>query len=401
MRGIYLGIGSNIGDRAAYLAFVKHYFTICAESFIYESPALLPPDAPLSWNKPFLNQVLEIDSDLSPEALLAEVKQIEVLAGRKDRGRWAPRELDIDILAYGISIIETADLKLPHASIASRDFVLLPLRDIASSWPSIDAMIANLPEIKARIWHKRMQLMGIINITPDSFSDDGMLTTEDVVKRFERLVDDGADIIDIGAESTRPGAVALAHQEEWTRLEAPLQAIMQHPLRQRVSISVDTRHWQTAERALMMGADIINDVSGLSDASMIALLKDALCDIVVMHSLTIPADKNATLPENVDPIAVVLRWKKRMVSLGISEQRLIFDCGIGFGKTIAQSRTLIEQFGELKASGGRWLMGHSRKSFLNVPMEMRDAATLEISKQLAVQGVDIIRIHDVAGHYGL
>ncbi|MFZ4125369.1 MAG: dihydropteroate synthase [Rickettsiales bacterium] len=401
MRGIYLGIGSNIGDRAAYLALVKQHFNIVAESTVYESPALLPEAAPTAWNKPFLNQVLEITSDLSPESLLVEVKRIEAAAGRKDRGRWAPRELDIDILAYGTMRLETVELQLPHAGIHSRDFVLLPLREIAPSWPNIDALIAQLPTIKARPWNKRTQLMGILNITPDSFSDGGTLETDAVVTRFEQLVHDGADSIDVGAESTRPNATSLTHEEEWARLEVPLGGIIQHPARQRVSISIDTRHWQTAERTLAMGVDMINDVSGLNDASMIALLKDALCDVVVMHSLTIPADKGVTLPVNADPIAEVLEWKSRMLTLGIAEQRLIFDCGIGFGKTSAQSRVLIERFSELKASGGRWLMGHSRKSFLEVPMEERDAATLAISRQLTAQGVDMIRIHDVAGHYGL
>ncbi|MBN8543025.1 MAG: dihydropteroate synthase [Alphaproteobacteria bacterium] len=401
MRGIYLGIGSNIGDRAAYLALVKKHFKVIAESSIYESPALLPEDAPVTWNKPFLNQVLEIESDLSPEALLLDVKRVEALAGRKDRGRWSPRELDIDILAFGNTRLDTASLQLPHAGISSRDFVLLPLREIAPSWPNIHALIADLPEIRARIWRKRTQLMGILNVTPDSFSDGGTLETEAVASRFEAVVDAGADIIDIGGESTRPNAVPLEHEEEWARINSPLHAIMCHPLRQRVAISVDTRHWKTAKRALELGVDVINDVSGLSDASMIALLKDSLCDIAVMHSLTIPADKNITLPDNADPVAEVLRWKAQILALGIPEQRLVFDCGIGFGKTAEQSRVLIQRFLELKASGGRWLMGHSRKSFLEVPMEQRDAATLAISKRLAAQGVDMVRIHDVAGHYGL
>lgn len=395
-RGIYLGLGSNLGDRLAHLDFAKRHFTILAESPVYISPAMLPEGAPNDWNKPYFNQVIEIETSLNPHELLAELKHIEEKAGRKDRGRWAPRELDIDILAYGAETIDAPELKLPHAGIAQRDFVLLPLRDIAPKFPVINEMIAKLPSMSAMPWRKTTQIMGILNITPDSFSDGGAVTVKDVITKFKQLVRDGADIIDIGAESTRPGATPLNADEEWQRLEAPLKAICQHPLRQQVLLSIDTRHAQTAKHAIDLGVDWINDVSGLSDPAMVEVLRDALCDVVVMHSLTVPADKNVTLAADANPIAEVLKWKAGMECKGIAPERLIFDPGIGFGKTAEQSLALIEHAEELVKNGGRWLIGHSRKSFIKGGD--RDVATLAYSRELVAQAVDYLRVHDVAGH---
>jgi len=401
MRGIYIGLGSNLGDKAAHLAFARQQFNVVAESPIYASPAMLLDDAPPSWNKTFFNQVIEIDSSLKPKELLAELKRIEAAAGRHERGRWAPRELDLDIIAYGDVVMDTPELTLPHMGYTSRDFVLLPLRDIASEWPDIDRMIERLPEITATIWHKMTELVGILNITPDSFSDGGAIDVATIVARFEKLVREGADIIDIGAESTRPNATPLSHTEEWNRLKAPLAAIVNHKLRPKILLSIDTRYAKTAEQALGVGADWINDVSGLSDTAMIRVLKDALCDVVVMHSLSIPADKNVTLPSDCDPVAEILNWKKTVLKKGIPEHRLIFDPGLGFGKTPEQSRMLVGRADELIRSGGRWLIGHSRKSFLGGSVEERDAPTLALSKRLAAQGVDFLRVHDVAGHESL
>jgi dihydrofolate synthase/folylpolyglutamate synthase len=401
MRGIYIGLGSNLGDRVAHLAFAKRRLKVVAESPIYQSPAMLLADAPPSWNRPYLNQVVEIETDASPQELLQALKRIEADAGRKDRGRWAPRELDLDIIAYGDVVLSTPELTLPHSGMSTRDFVLLPLRDIAPNWPHIDAMMKDIPHITACPFHSRTQIMGILNITPDSFSGGGAIDVLSVVAKFEALVEQGADVIDIGAESTRPDAVPLSAEEEWQRLEAPLQAITRHALRNRVTLSVDTRHAETAKRAIAMGVDIINDVFGLRDKAMCLVLKEALCDVVVMHALTVPANANITLPDDADPVAEVLKWKEALLNKGIALHRLIFDPGIGFGKTAQQSLALIKHADTLVASGGRWLIGHSRKSFMDMPLAQRDAQTVRYSQQLVAKGVDYVRVHDVAGHRNL
>lgn len=253
------------------------------------------------------------------------------------------------------------------------------------------------------------KLMGILNVTPDSFSGDGVLAEQAAVTKAQALVAAGADIIDVGAESTRPGAMPLSQEEEWERLAPVLTHITAQPWRSKIRLSVDTRHAATAAQALALGVEIINDVGGLSDDGMCALLAQHACDVVVMHSLTIPADKAVILPPGCDPVAEILAWKKQTLKCAethtVAANRLIFDPGIGFGKTPEQSLALILAAGQLKASGGRWLFGHSRKSFLHLftpaPAAERDPLTLAFSAQLAAAGIDYLRVHAVAEHRAL
>lgn len=251
----------------------------------------------------------------------------------------------------------------------------------------------------------RPAIMGIVNVTPDSFSGDGLLA--DAAVAYARLLmGAGADILDMGAESTRPNAKAIPEEEEWERLKPVLLRITDQEWRPRVRISIDTRHAQTAARALAIGVEIINDVSGLVDDAMLEVLEEHDCDIVVMHALSIPADPKVTWPENTDAVAEILQWKTQVTqhaaSRGVASHRLIYDPGIGFGKTAEQSLALVERAAELKHSGGRWLYGHSRKSFMKLlsdaPAEARDELTLQFSEQLACDGIDYLRVHDVVGH---
>ena len=243
------------------------------------------------------------------------------------------------------------------------------------------------------------ELVAILNVTPDSFSDGGAFFSPDAaISAIADIAGRGADIIDIGAESTRPGAMPITPQEEWERLGPVISALPHFP---NVKFSVDTRHAETAAQALKSGVQLINDVSGFANAAMIAAVKDSDCRIVVMHSLSIPADKNRVLPESVDVVAELLAWaKSRLVNLekaGIARSRMIFDPGIGFGKTGAQSLAIIRNIAKFDALGVPIMVGHSRKSFL-ANFGNRDKATLIISQYLAEQGLDFLRVHDVAAH---
>ncbi|NBX02754.1 MAG: dihydropteroate synthase [Alphaproteobacteria bacterium] len=248
------------------------------------------------------------------------------------------------------------------------------------------------------------KLMGIVNVTPDSFSDGGnAFATEDALAAIEKLIADGADIIDIGAESTRPDATPLSQEEEWERLDGLF--LLLPKFAGKVVFSLDTRHAKTAKKAVSYGMPIINDVSGFSDPEMVKAVRNSSCKLVVMHSLSVPADKSIVLPENVDVVAEVLAWgRERIAALeaaGIARERIIFDPGIGFGKTAPQSLALvngIERFAEL---GVPLLVGHSRKSFLAGIAPDRDEATLAVSGYLALKKVDILRVHDVAAHRAL
>ncbi len=169
--------------------------------------------------------------------------------------------------------------------------------------------------------------------------------------------------------------------------------------RNNIITSLDTYHPQTAKRAIALGIDWINDVSGFEPA-MIDAVKDSNVSLVFMHNLGVPADKNKTLPEDTDVIATLLKWANDKISqlqkAGIKKERLIFDPGIGFGKTAAQSWQIINNAEKFKMLGLPIFIGHSRKSFLGDGE--RDAATIAASISMAKKGVDYLRVHDVAGH---
>ncbi len=250
----------------------------------------------------------------------------------------------------------------------------------------------------------KLRLAGIVNVTPDSFSDGGMFVTpQDAVDRVETLFTQGASVVDIGAESTRPNATLLEHEEEWLRLEPVLTALHRQIPHRMDRISVDTRHYQTALHALNLSVGWINDVTGFSDPRMIEAVRHSRCTLVVMHSLGVPANPQVTLPADHDVVQTVLGWMRakhtQLEAAGIASSRMMFDPGIGFGKTSAQSLEIVRRAAEFKAIGTRVLFGHSRKSFLKSfasgdPAD-RDVLTAITSLYLAAQGVDYVRVHNV------
>ena len=158
-----------------------------------------------------------------------------------------------------------------------------------------------------------------------------------------------------------------------------------------------------------MGAAWINDVSGFENPAMLAAVKDSDCKLVLMHALGVPADTRIHLPESVDAVKVLLDYAHTRIGYmekeGIARSRIVFDPGIGFGKTPAQSRNILSRLAELKEAGLALYVGHSRKSFLGLPANAgngaRDDATLAVSKKLMEQGVDYLRVHDIARHVEL
>lgn len=250
----------------------------------------------------------------------------------------------------------------------------------------------------------RTRLLGIVNLTPDSFSDGGKYVgTDAAIAHMEQLVADGADVLDIGAESTRPGARSLSHEEEWQRLAPVIQVAKSHfP---RIPISVDTRNAATASKALDNGADWINDVAGGTDPQMLEVIRAASCRYVVMHSLTVPANPKKTLPEGVDAVVTIHSWAERrlqqLYDAGIDDSRIILDPGIGFGKTAEQSWDLLRGVQMLMDLPSPLLIGHSRKSFFKSITEQdaaeRDVETQHVTAWLAQCGVPYLRVHDVKG----
>jgi len=253
------------------------------------------------------------------------------------------------------------------------------------------------------------QLVGIVNVTPDSFSDGGnTMEVADALSAIDRMIVEGASVIDIGAESTRPGATPVLPSEEWMRLE-PVLTELERFSGANVEFSVDTRHPPTAKKALLCGVHWINDVSGLAHADMLSVIARGNTNIVCMHSLGVPADPQKTLPANEDVMATLFAWIEERIRLlngaGVDVSRIIFDPGIGFGKTPQQSMQIIRDIRAFHVLGIKLMVGHSRKSFLGLPKdattEQRDAATLAISKYLISQDVHYLRVHNVAAHKAL
>jgi 2-amino-4-hydroxy-6-hydroxymethyldihydropteridine diphosphokinase/dihydropteroate synthase len=426
---IILGLGSNIGDRLQYLRGALHALknipgvSVQQVSPVYISDAELPEHAPPSWNQTFLNCAVRCASSLAPQELLTAIKKIEADFGRNlQNPAWSPRVVDIDILAQQDQNIATEQLIIPHRHLLNRPFALWPLADLIPTWQypgqqltaeqivekwgsrfSGDAPF-NTRQINQRIDTPR--LVGIINVTPDSFSDGGkFISAEQAFHQAIHLMDAGAEILDVGAESTAPHSSPLTPRMEWQRLQPVLTAVMQakHKFIIPPVISVDTRHAEVAQHAVALGVDWINDVTGFQDPAMRAAVRNAKVDCVVMHHLSIPPVRGETIPRDQDPVEFLHRWSEKQIALleqdGIHRDRIIIDPGFGFGKSPGQAIALLQRSNEFADLGVRILVGHSRKSFMTVftphTAAERDIETLAMTLHLAGQPIDYLRVHNV------
>jgi dihydropteroate synthase len=248
---------------------------------------------------------------------------------------------------------------------------------------------------------QKTSIMGILNITPDSFSDGGMyLTLENSIEHFNKLTSDGADIIDIGAESTKPYSTPVSPETQLERIIPLLKALegQTRPL-----ISIDTRSSQVAQQCIELGADIINDVSGLEFDPKIAQIVGEYPQVklIIQHTKGSPENmQNNPQYENLlDEIYKNLKLKIDFaISKGVKKENIIVDPGIGFGKTKEQNFEILRRWQELKTLGCPVLIGVSRKSLLDMPNatnEEKDIATLALNSILINNNIDIIRVHNV------
>jgi dihydropteroate synthase len=245
-------------------------------------------------------------------------------------------------------------------------------------------------------------LMGIVNATPDSFSDGGsFLEPQAAVDRALLLVGEGAQIIDVGGESTRPGAQPVGIEEELHRVVPVVRRLAQQS---DVCISVDTTKSQVARAALDAGAHVVNDISGLTfDPEMPHVCAAAGAGVVCMHIRGTPQTMQDD-PQYEDVVEEVRRFLESRMSelerLGISRRQVVTDPGIGFGKTAEHNLQLLGNIGRFRTLGRPVCIGHSRKRFLKKllgrPVDERLFATVGVSVAVALQGARIIRVHDVA-----
>ena len=246
------------------------------------------------------------------------------------------------------------------------------------------------------------KVMGIVNVTPDSFSDGGQFDSEaSACSQAEALVVSGADIIDIGGESTRPFADPVSEKDELQRVIPAIQAIRNTFS---IPISIDTTKAEVARQALAAGANIINDISALQkDPAMIDLVKETSVPVIIMHMQGTPGDMQRK-PQYKDVVQdIIVFFKERLQWLekqGVDLERITLDPGIGFGKTLAHNLSILKNLDKLTTLGRPILLGHSRKRFIEeitgLPVEERDLPTAVISALAAQSGIDIIRVHDVA-----
>ncbi|HVN55565.1 MAG TPA: dihydropteroate synthase [Anaerolineaceae bacterium] len=424
---LYLALGSNLGDREAHLRAAREALPsavqLLAASPVYETEPWDYAD-----QQDFLNQVVQARTDLAPRDLLRYLKDLELRLGRTPTFRNGPRVIDLDLLFYDDLVLSEPGLSLPHPGIPDRAFVLVPLADLAPDLrhpvrgQTVRQMLARVdrsgvhPYHSLLPWGTRTFVMGVLNVTPDSFSGDGLLRERAgdwrgaLLEQASSFVTAGADILDVGGESTRPGSTPLSAKDELARVIPAIEAISMAHLG--VLISVDTYKASVAAAALQAGASWINDVWGLrADPDMAPLAARSAAPLVVMHNRSKPA--NAEIQARLggryvgmqyaDLIADVRRELMESVDLaraaGVSDDRIILDPGIGFGKTVEQNLELIRRLNEVRALGFPILLGPSRKGFIGYTLALPPEERLEGTAAAVALGIehgaDVIRAHDV------
>lgn len=260
-----------------------------------------------------------------------------------------------------------------------------------------------------RLDFDRPLVMGIVNATPDSFSDGtGRVVTDEKVELALRLVEEGADILDIGGESTRPGAIGVGTEEELHRTIPIVRRLVE---RTGVPISVDTRKPEVARAAVEAGAVMINDVSGLRDPAMVEVASRNGVPVVLMHMLGDPSTMQQTVgPGSYEDIIgdIMWFWEGRMEAAerdGLDRDRILLDPGIGFGKLMEHNLDILDRLREMRCSGRPLLVGASRKGFIGSitgePASGRLGGSLAAAAMAALNGANIIRVHDVRETVGL
>lgn len=244
--------------------------------------------------------------------------------------------------------------------------------------------------------------MGILNVTPDSFSDGGLLTSSSkLLHDVTAMIDAGVDILDIGGESSRPGAEPVSLQEELQRVIPAIIAIRHD---HSIPISIDTTKAEVARQALDAGADIINDISGLRfDPEMIPLAVSSKVPVIIMHMQGTPG--NMQKSPSYDDVVVDIKhdfqdWLKSAQSQGLNPKQIILDPGLGFGKTLDHNLSILKHLGSFKELGYPILLGHSRKRFIGTLLDeddpqKRDLGTAVISGLAVSHHISILRVHDV------
>ncbi|KAI4257020.1 MAG: hypothetical protein L6R42_005905 [Xanthoria sp. 1 TBL-2021] len=408
---VFVALGSNIGNRVGMIEqacseMARRGLTVRHTSSLYETEAMYKTD-----QQPFVNGACEIETTLTPFELLDQLKDIEDSLGRVKTVENGPRTIDLDILLYEDLIVNHDRLQIPHPRMPEREFVLRPLCDLiphsflpqpsllvdfsvqlsqlppsarlispltplthfaptSSKSPSSQILTAGLP-------NRKTHLMAILNLTPDSFSNDGKHTPtfspSSLRPQLNSLRHHQIPILDIGGQSTRPHASPLSAKEELARILPTLQFLRADPVFNNILLSIDTYHSSVARACIEAGADIINDISGgLMDPEMFPTIAELGCTYILMHMRGNPETMNSltSYPDGViNGIATELNERvQKAMEAGIRRWRIILDPGIGFAKTGPQNLEVMRKLPELREREGLkglpWCVGVSRKRFI-------------------------------------
>jgi len=249
---------------------------------------------------------------------------------------------------------------------------------------------------------ERTLVVGVVNVTPDSFSDGGLFAgVDEAVEHGARLVDDGADLVDVGGESTRPGSDPVPVDEELRRVVPVIEGVVKS--RPEVVVSVDTRKAEVARAALDVGAVVVNDVTGGIDPSLLEAVAEARAGVILMHMLGEPKTMQED-PRYTDVVAEVHEFLRERIESavfsGIPEERICIDPGIGFGKSVEHNLALLRAVPALRLLGAAVMVGASRKRFIGSLTGVDDPAdrlegSLAVAVLAAAHGADLVRVHDV------
>ena len=264
----------------------------------------------------------------------------------------------------------------------------------------------------------KTKIVGILNITPDSFSDGGRFNSlESASNQLIKVLNEGAKMIDIGAESTRPNAIKINSQEEWSRLELILPHLIKivrnfnqnknFDEQEKVLISLDSYHFDNLYLAYQLGVDVINDVSGLEDKRTVDFIASKQIKTILMHNQEIKFNDEILINRHLILTNKILNWASdkilQLENLGLKRDKIIFDPGIGFNKNAFASIKILKEIDRFRVLNVPLYVGHSRKSFLeqinlkdknNIALD-RDQKTILVSQFLAKKNIEYLRVHDV------
>ncbi|KHJ35493.1 putative folic acid synthesis protein [Erysiphe necator] len=436
----YISLGSNIGNRIKWIEeacnrISERGIRIRRTSSLWETKPMYVLE-----QENFINGVIEVETEFQPLDLLDQLQNIEKELGRTKIIDKGPRNIDLDILLYGNETVHHERLQIPHPGITEREFVLRPLSElipqkplfISSPWKFTQDYLNRLPmsnistvtpladgvePIKSMKCDRKTQIMAIFNLTPDSFSDGRKnsqpLSNQEIINRIQVYLNDGASIIDIGGQSSRPFAKEISFEEEINRI-APAIHLAQHQKKidskaTNFAISVDTYRAKVAEAAVRSGADIINDISaGRLDPEMLPTMARLGKTVCLTHMRGTPSTMTnlSQYPEGLIPTIAkeLIERVEAAQAAGIRRWRIILDPGIGFAKNLKQNLELLRRLNELKdwpeLQGFPWMIGSSRKSFIGTitgvekPVERIWGTSATVTAAIS-GGADIVRVHDV------